>query len=61
MNLLFLVDIDAGGEFIATQTLIEEIKIKHPNIKIFIIGRSLQYKPRLLIKELYEKIGRAHV
>lgn len=54
MKILILSDIEAGGEWIATQTLIEKLKIKNSHLKFYLIAFL---KNRYLIKEfLFEKI-----
>ncbi len=47
MNILLLSDLDAGGEWIATQTLIEEVKRLKPAINFYIIAKSINSQPRL--------------
>lgn len=54
MNILVLSDIEAGGEWIATQTLIEKLIKKDESIKFYLIASS---KNKYLLKEsLFEKI-----
>lgn len=59
-NILFLSDVDAGGEWIATQTLIEEIRKTTTSVKIFLIGRSIKKRPPLVKTELFDHIEIIH-
>ena len=54
MNILILSNIEAGGEWIATQTLIEKLRKKDERLKFYLITSS---KNKYLLKEsLFEKI-----
>lgn len=54
MNILILSNIEAGGEWIATQTLIQKLKKKDSSIKFHLISTS---KNKYLLKEeLFEQI-----
>ena len=48
MRILILSDIEAGGEWIATQTLIKKLRKKDKNIKFYLV--ALQ-KNKYLLKE----------
>lgn len=54
MNILVLSDITAGGEWIASQTLIEKLKKKDNSLKFFLI--SATKSPHLLKKSLFEEV-----
>lgn len=54
MKVLILSDIEAGGEWIATQTLIEKLIKKDERIKFYLIASSK--KKNLLKESLFEKI-----
>lgn len=54
MKILILSDIEAGGEWIATQTLIEKLRKNNKRLEFYIITSS---KNKYLLKEsLFEKI-----
>jgi len=54
MKILILSDIEAGGEWIATQTLIEKLRKKNERLKFYLITSS---KNKSLLKEsLFKKI-----
>jgi glycosyltransferase involved in cell wall biosynthesis len=54
MRILILSDIEAGGEWIATQTLIKKLRKKDKNIKFYLV--ALQKNKYLLKESLFEKI-----
>lgn len=56
MNLLFLSDLDAAGEWIATQSHIERMKKSDPSINFYLVALSKNNRPYFLNKNLFEKI-----
>lgn len=56
MNMLFLSDLDAAGEWIATQSHIENLKKANPTVKIYLIAVSKNIRPYFLKRSLFTKI-----
>lgn len=54
MNILILSDIEAGGEWIATQTLLKEVKKTHSNYNFYLISRGKN--TFLLDKSIYNDV-----